>query len=155
MSDWVIIHDDVMGGRSKAEMDRNGRFRGVLCVVCGGFAMVRRHVPIVHRSKVSEGIEIEVQSPQPTSGEYRVLLYTDQGFEENVAYSAAFSPTLSCGTIRLPYAQFVSVDKHQIRTSMTRGAQKMVFAIGIMACSTIGGNRCQDFELMVRAIRTY
>lgn len=104
---WLVINDDVMGGRSTAQVDAFGsglRFEGDLSLENnGGFSSTRRLLPEAPAG--ADGVRLEVRGD---GRDYQFRLRQDQRFD-GVAWRAPFRATDDWQVIELRFDQFEPV----------------------------------------------
>lgn len=114
-SEWRVINDGVMGGKSQSSIRRTGRrtavFAGELSLENnGGFASARTVVGARDLSAYT-GLEIRVRGDGRT---YQLRLRTDDRFD-GISYRAQFqTPDGEWITIRIPFDQFLPTFRGRI-----------------------------------------
>ncbi len=105
--DWLVINDDVMGGRSTARViptPEGLRFEGTLSLENnGGFSSTRRLVGEVPPD--AQGIRLEVRGD---GRRYQARVRQDQNFD-GVSWRASFETTGDWQSLDLPFELFEPV----------------------------------------------
>lgn len=143
---WVIVNDDVMGGRSSARIeatDDGVRFTGLLSLENnGGFASTR-HL-LADAPAGMDGMRLEVRGDGRA---YQLRLRQGRRFD-GVAWSVEFDSTGEWQTIELPFDSFRPVFRGRSVPSAGPVDPQNVTQVGIMLADKNEGR----FALEVRSM---
>lgn len=146
---WLVINDDVMGGRSTASVDAFGaglRFEGELSLENnGGFSSTRRLLNTPPAG--ADGVRIEVRG---NGRDYQFRLRQDQRFN-GVAWRAPFSTSEDWQVIELRFADFEPVFRGQPVPEAGPADPANVNQVSFM----ISDRREGHFELEVRRLEFF
>ena len=146
---WLVINDDVMGGRSTASVAALGkglRFEGQLSLDNnGGFSSTRRL--LTEPPADSDGVRLEVRGD---GRDYQFRLRQDQRFS-GVAWRAPFSTSDDWQVIELRFDAFEPVYRGQPVPEAGPADPANVSQVGFM----IADRREGRFELEVRRLEFF
>lgn len=146
---WLVINDDVMGGRSTARVDARGdglRFLGELSLDNnGGFSSTRRL--LTEPPTGASGIRLEVRGDGRA---YQFRLRQDQRFD-GVAWRALFETTGDWQTVELRFEDFEPVFRGRPVPEAGAADPATVNQVGFM----IADKREGPFQLEVRSMNFF